>query len=85
MSKVTKAANHLNAAEILDRIKHSKSFWRIRRWMIIHHALVCPSPASEIAQRFCVSKHTVHQLLDIIVLAPSLWKPLEKHTDNGLT
>jgi len=63
MGKVTKAANHLSVTEILDRMKQPTPFWCLRRWMIIHHALVSPSPAPEIAQRFGVSKHTVHQLI----------------------
>ena len=63
MSRVTSSASHLSEAEILSRMKQGTCFWRQRRWMIIHYALVSPSPASEIAQRLGVSKHTVHQLI----------------------
>ena len=63
MSRVTKAASHLSEVEILSRMKQGTCFWRHRWWMIIHYALVSPSPAQEIAQRLGVSKHTVHQLI----------------------
>lgn len=63
MSKVTKASDHLTEAEIKNRMKQAKSFWLIRRWMIIYHAKVSPGPAAEIAQRLGVSVHTVHQLI----------------------
>lgn len=63
MGKVTKAASHLSEAEIQCLMKQSPCFWRQRRWLIIHSALVAPSPAVEIAQRVGVSTHTVHQLI----------------------
>jgi transposase len=63
MPRVTKAAPHLTEAEIDSRLKHAKSLWRIRRWMIIRHALVDPQPARIIARHVGVAEPTVHNLM----------------------
>ena len=38
--KVTRAKGHLSEAEIDQRISKIKDYWRVRRWLIIRHALV---------------------------------------------
>jgi transposase len=63
MGKVSHAAPHLTLEEVDDRIKGTVGFWRVRRWMVIRHALVDPAPAEEIAQRLGVSKAMVNILL----------------------
>jgi len=63
MGQVTRATEHLTVEEIDQRIKNSKEAWRIRRWMIIRHALVDPQPAAEIALRLGVAKQTVNNLI----------------------
>jgi transposase len=63
MPRVTKAAPHLNEAEIDPRLTRAKSLWRIRRWMSIRHALVAPQPARVIARHVGVAKQTVHNLM----------------------
>ena len=63
MPRVTKAAPHWTEAAIDPRLNHAKSLWRIRRWMIIRHALVDPQPARVIARHVGVAKQTVHNLI----------------------
>ena len=63
MGQITRAKEHLTVSEIEQRIKNSKEAWRIRRWMIIRHALVSPQPAAEIALRLGVAKQTVHNII----------------------
>lgn len=61
--KVTRAKGHLSEAEIDQRISKIKDYWRVRRWLIIRHALVDPSQATEIGKRFNVSKQMVSNLV----------------------
>ena len=61
--KVTRAKGHLSEAEIDQRISKIKDYWRVRRWLIIRHALVDPSQATEIGKRFNVSKQMVSNLI----------------------
>lgn len=63
MGKVTKAIEHFTAEEILEKIKETTGFWRVRRWMIIYEALVNPKTAEEIALNAGVSKYTVNHLI----------------------
>lgn len=65
MGQVTRAKESLSVEEIDQRIKTSTEAWRIRRWMIIRHALVSPQPAAEIALRLGVAKQTVHNLISL--------------------
>ena len=61
--KVTRAKRHLSEEEINERISKIKDYWRVRRWLIIRHALVDPSQAKEIGKRFNVSKQMVSNLV----------------------
>lgn len=63
MGQVTRATEHLTVEEMDQRIKNSTEVWRIRRWLIIRHALVSPQPAAEIALRLGVAKQTVNHLI----------------------
>lgn len=63
MAKVSKAKKHLTEEEIQRKIKHTVGFWRVRRWMVILHALVDPAPAKDIAKRFGMGKQTVNNLI----------------------
>lgn len=63
MGKVTRAEEHLSEAQIMERIKAAKGFWRVQRWMVIRHALVDPSPAAKIAEHVGVAVQTVHNLV----------------------
>lgn len=65
MSRVASVKEHLTVGKIDQRIKNSKEAWRIRRWMIIRHALVDPQPAASIALRLGVAKQTVHNLISL--------------------
>lgn len=63
MNKKTKAANHLSADEINERIKITKGFWRVKRWLVVLHALTDPAPAKDIAKRVGVGAQTVANLI----------------------
>jgi transposase len=63
MGKVTKAANHLTLEEIDERIKTTVGFWRVKRWMVIRHALANPCVAEEIALNTGMAEQSVHNLV----------------------
>lgn len=63
MGKVTKALEHLTLEEIDERIKSTVGFWRVKRWMVIRHALVNPAPAKEIALNMGMAEQSVHNLI----------------------
>jgi transposase len=64
MGKVIHVKPHLTLEEIDKRLKTLHDFWRIRRWMIIRHALVDPAPAKAIALRLGLSVCTVRDLIE---------------------
>jgi transposase len=64
MSKVIRVKPHLTLEEIDDRLKTLLDFWRIRRWMILRHAVVDPAPAKDIAVRLGLSVFTVRDLIE---------------------
>ncbi|MDD3436524.1 MAG: winged helix-turn-helix domain-containing protein [Candidatus Gastranaerophilales bacterium] len=63
MGKVTKAIEHLTIEEIDEKIKSTVGFWRIKRWMVIRHALVNPCSAKEIALNTGLAEQSVHNLI----------------------
>jgi transposase len=64
MGKVIRVKSHLTVEEIDARLKYLHDFWRIRRWLVIRHALVDPAPAQEIALRLGLSVFTVRDLVE---------------------
>ena len=64
MGKVIRVKSHLTVEEIDARLKYLHDFWRIRRWLVIRHALVDPAPAQEIALRLGLSVYTVRDLIE---------------------
>jgi transposase len=64
MSKVIRVKPHLTLEDIDARLKHLHDFWRIRRWLVIRHALVDPAPAKDIACRLGLSGFTVRDLIE---------------------
>ena len=64
MGKVIRVKPHLTLAEIDERLKNLHDFWRIRRWMVIRHAMVDPAPAKDIACRLGLSVCTVRDLIE---------------------
>src|SRR5215510_9027080 len=64
MSKVIRVKPHLTLEDIDARLKHLHDFWRIRRWLVIRHALVEPTPAKDIACRLGLSVFTVRDLIE---------------------
>lgn len=63
MARVTRAASHLSAEEVKQRLKHDSRPWCRQRWLIIYNALVEPRKAEEIARHCGVSKGLVHQVI----------------------
>lgn len=61
--RVTRAAEHVSAEEIQQRMQGEASAWRRRHWHIIWLALVAPRHAEEIARQAGVSPVTVHRVL----------------------
>jgi len=50
--------------EVDARLQPLQDFWRIRRWLVIRHALVDPAPAMDIACRLGLSVCTVRDLIE---------------------
>src|SRR5262245_20625882 len=63
MARACTAAAHLLVEAIDARIKHEHEAWRIRRWLVIRHALVDPQPAAVIALHLGLAPQTVRNLL----------------------
>ena len=63
MGKVTHAAEHFSVEQIDQKIKQGTEPWRVRRWLVIRHALVDPQPAAEIGRHVGLAKQTVHNLI----------------------
>jgi hypothetical protein len=64
MSKVLRVKAHLTLGDIDARLKHLHDFWRIRRGLVMRHALVEPAPAKDIAGRLGLSVFTVRALIE---------------------
>jgi transposase len=64
MGKVIRVKPHLTLEDIDARLKTLHDFWRIRRWLVIRHALVDPAPAKDIACRLGLSVFTVRDLIE---------------------
>ena len=63
MTRITRAAAHLPAEEVKQRMKTAPSALYRQRWLIIYTAQVAPRTAEEIAKECGVSKATVHVLI----------------------
>jgi hypothetical protein len=64
MGKVIRVKSPLTVEEIDTRLKNLHAFWRIRRWLVIRHAIVAPAPAQEIALRLGLSVCTGRDLIE---------------------
>src|SRR5258708_37975167 len=62
-TRVTRAAEHVSAEVIQERMRAEASAWRRRYWHIIWLALTAPRQAEEIARQAGVSVVTVHRVL----------------------
>ena len=62
-TRVTRAAEHVSAEVIQERMREESSVWRRRHWHIIGLALEAPRHAEEIARQAGVSSVTVHRVL----------------------
>jgi len=63
MARITRAATHLSAEEVKQRMKTAKTALYRQRWLIIYTALVAQRSAEDIAKQCGVSKATVHALI----------------------
>ena len=62
-NRITRAAMHLPADAVQERIRGEKRPWRRQRWEIIYQALTAPRHAEEIARTVGVSPSTVHRVV----------------------
>ena len=62
-NRITRAAMHLPADAVQERIRGEKRPWRRQRWEIIYQALTAPRHAEEIARTVGVSPSTVHRVI----------------------
>ena len=63
MSKTWKIHPHLSLDEIDGRLRQTRGFWKVKRWMAIRYGLVHPSSAEQIAKAVGLGKSTVQRLL----------------------
>jgi Homeodomain-like domain len=63
MARITRAAAHLSAEEVKQRMKTAPSVLYRQRWLIIYTAQVAPRTAEKIAKECGVSQATVHALI----------------------
>lgn len=63
MGKVSKAKGYLTLEQIKGKIKETKGFWKVQKWLIIQNAVVDPRIAESIAIHVGVSVPTVHKTL----------------------
>ncbi|HZU02531.1 MAG TPA: winged helix-turn-helix domain-containing protein [Ktedonobacteraceae bacterium] len=61
--RITRAASHLSADEVKERMKTERRPWVRNYWCIIYNALVAPRKAEEIALHTGVSAPTVHRVI----------------------
>ncbi len=62
-NRITRAARHLPAEAVQERIRGEKRPWRRQRWEIIYQALTAPRHAEDIARTVGVSLSTVHRVI----------------------
>jgi transposase len=82
--RLTKAKAHLSAEEIDKKIKECSSPQKIKKWLVIRHALVLPSTAEEISKTIGLAKQTVHNLISAYNrLGPEIIDKEIKHPRNN--
>src|SRR5258706_2111072 len=62
-NRITRAAMHLPADAVQERIRGEKRPWRRQRWEIIYQALTAPRHAEDSARTVGVSLSTVHRVM----------------------
>lgn len=62
-NRITRAAMHVPADAVQERIRGEKRPWRRQRWEIIYQALTAPRHAEDIARTVGVSLSTVHRVI----------------------
>jgi hypothetical protein len=62
-NRITRAAMHVSADEVQERIRREKQPWRRQRWEIISQALTAPRHAADIAGTVGVSLSTVYRVI----------------------
>ncbi|MGH2479607.1 MAG: hypothetical protein ACRDHW_08135, partial [Ktedonobacteraceae bacterium] len=63
MTRITRAAPHLEAEEVKRRVIQDPRPWCRQRWLIIYNALVDPREATDIAKHTCTTVTMVHQVI----------------------
>ncbi|HBL11889.1 MAG TPA: hypothetical protein DD379_10870 [Cyanobacteria bacterium UBA11162] len=63
MKRVSRAAPHLSAEAVEQKLKSACDYWHRQKWLIVYNGLVDPRPASAIAKQTGVSVATVHKVI----------------------
>ena len=63
MARRSIVASHLSAQGVMDKIKETKGFWRVQKWLAIYNLLVDPRPLNEIARHVGLAWQTVRNLV----------------------
>jgi transposase len=63
MSKTTRITTGLSESELMQKIKETRGFWRVQKWLIIYNAVYYPRKAEEIANHLAVSVSLVHKTI----------------------
>ena len=78
--RITRAASHLSADEVKERMKTERRPWVRQHWWIISNAQVSPRKADEIALHTGVSAPTVHR---VIARSNRLGPAAIEHSEKG--
>jgi transposase len=63
MKRKTKASDQLSLDEIVNKIKNTKGFWRVQKWLVVYNAIVDPRTSEEIARHLAVTKSFVNKTI----------------------
>jgi len=63
MGKITKINCDLDNEQITKKIKETKGFWRVQKWLIIYNAKNYPCKAEDLAKHLNVSESLVHKTI----------------------
>lgn len=63
MGKITKIECDLDNDQLTKKIKETKGFWKVQKWLIIYNAKNYPCKAGDLAKHLNVSESLVHKTI----------------------
>ena len=63
MGKITKINCDLDNEQIKKKIKETKGFWRVQKWIIIYNAKNYPYKAKDLTKHLNISESLVHKTI----------------------